>query len=143
MLRRTPLLLPLAAALALVPASGAHAAKATFSAVFEAERSVAWDQPRTVSSTTCRGDAYSMANGGPARWTFDEGKVRDPSQYGVEGKGPHKRWFEERRGTTGGWCGGGEIQPQPARDCGAELPSYLVTFDATKGVMSWAASYAP
>ena len=163
MLRRTSFLLPLAAIIALVPASGAQAAKATFSAVFEGQRSVAWDQPRTVSSTTCRGDAYSMANGGeeaslktkpfkvtvetfgpgPARWTFDKGKVRDPSQYGVEGKGPHKRWFEERRGTTGGWCGGGEIQPQPERDCGAELPSYLVTFDVNKGVMSWAASYAP
>jgi hypothetical protein len=163
MLRRTRLLLPLAAVLALAPASGAQAAKATFSATFEAERSVAWDQPRTVSSTTCRGENYYLANGGEetslktkpfkvtvetlpgvgARWTFHPGVKKVPDQYGVAANGPDKRWFYERRGTTGGWCGGGDVQPNPERDCGTKLPDYVVAFHAHEGLMSWSANHAP
>ena len=164
MLRRTPLLLPLVATLALVPASGAEAAKATFSAVFEAERSVKWDRPRTVSSTDCNGDHYNLANGGeevslttkpfkvtvesgyknlPARWTFHPGKLKSKDQYGVEGNGPNKRWHYSRMGKTGGWCGGEEIQPAPQSDCGTKIPSYVVAFHANKGLMSFSANHAP
>src|SRR5687768_15998261 len=64
MLRIARLLLLLTASLALIPATGAHAAKATFSAVFEAKRSVTWDQPRGVSQITCRGEHYYLASGG-------------------------------------------------------------------------------
>ena len=163
MLRRTSLLLPLAAALALVPASGAHAAKATFSAVLKAERTVKWDHPRTVSSTDCDGEKYYLANGGeeatieskpfkvtvekngryPARWTFDKGKNPHPDQYGPAAKGLDKRWLFERRGNTGGWCGGAEIQKSPPGDCGAKIPEFVLAFHANAGVMTWTANHAP
>jgi hypothetical protein len=159
MLRRTRLLLPLAAVLTLAPAAGAQAAKSTFSAVFEAKRTVKWDQPRSVSQINCRGENYYLANGGeeaemktkPFKVTVEGfGKavfwkfaVKDPAQYGVEAKGPHKRWFDDRMGTTGGWCGGGDVQPRPERDCGTKLPTYLVAFTAHRGAMSWSANHAP
>ena len=164
MLRIARLLLPLAALMVLVPASGAHAAKATFSAVFEAERSVTWDQPRGVSQITCRGENYYLANGGEeasiktkpfkvtvqglgrgtAFWNFHKlPSPQNPTAYGVEGKGPHKRWFDDKSGTTGGWCGGGSEAPRPERDCGTKLPTYLVTLSASRGKMTWTASYAP
>ena len=159
MLRTARLLLPLTAVLALLPAAGAQAAKATFSAVFEAQRSVKWDQPRSVSQINCRGENYYLANGGeeagmktkPFKVTVEGfGKsvfwkfAKSPSaDYGVEAKGPHKRWFDDRMGTTGGWCGGGDVQPRPERDCGTKLPTYLVTFNAFGGTMSWASSHAP
>jgi hypothetical protein len=164
MTARTRLLLPLAVLLALLPATGAEATKkATFSAVFEAKRSVAWDQPRSVSQITCRGEHYYLASGGEEAelrtkpfkvtaqrlgnrtfWTFGKGpSVKRPTEYGVEAKGPHKRWFDDKSGTTGGWCGGGEDQARPERDCGTKLPTYLVTFHALGGSVSWAASHAP
>jgi hypothetical protein len=161
--RSARLLLPLTAtALALLPASGASAAKATFTAVFEAERSVAWDQPRGVSVIDCRGENYVMANGGEAaslrtkpfkvtvetfgkvaRWTWgDEKKLwKDPSDYGIAAKGQHKRWHERRSGSTGGWCGGGE-HPRGESDCGTQLPEFQVTFNAWAGKFSWSANHA-
>ena len=163
MLRTTRLLLPLTAALALVPATGAQAAKATFSAVFEAKRSVTWDQPRGVSQINCRGENYYLANGGEevsmkskpfkvtvqsygktAFWTFAKPpSPKDPASYGIEAKGPNKRWFDDTAGTTGGWCGGGDVAPRPERDCGTKLPTYLVTFSALRGKMTWTAGTAP
>lgn len=163
MLRITRLLIPLTAALALVPATGAHAAKATFSAVFEANRSVTWDQPRGVSQITCRGENYYLANGGEevsmkskafkvtvqsygktVFWTFSKPpSPKDPASSGVEAKGPNKRWFDDKSGTTGGWCGGGGEDPRPERDCGTKLPTYLVTFSAVRGKMTWTAGTAP
>lgn len=163
MLRTTRLLLPLTAALALVPATGAQAAKATFSAVFEAKRSVTWDQPRGVSQITCRGEHYYLANGGEeasiktkpfrvtvqgpgartAFWNFHKFDPRKPTEQGVQGKGPHKRWLDDKVGTTGGWCGGGGEDPRPERDCGTKLPTYLVTLSAHRGKMTWTASHAP
>lgn len=159
---RIRLLIPLTAALALVPATGAHAAKTTFSAVFEAKRSVQWDQPRVVSQINCRGENYYLANGGEeaemktkafkvtvehygtksAFWTF--GKPPRPGEYGVEAKGPHKRWFHDEMGTTGGWCGGGDVRPaDPERDCGTKLPTYLVTFAAHRGALTFSENVAP
>ena len=163
MLTRTRLLLPLAAVLALVPASGAQAAKASFTGVFEAKRSVAWDQPRSVSQINCRGENYYLANGGEeasiktkpfkvtadslggrmVMWKFGSSDtMKDPSRYGVVGKGPHKRWFDDRSGSTGGWCGGGGVDPRPERDCGTKLPDYQVMFSAHGGLMSWTANHA-
>jgi hypothetical protein len=161
MLGRTRLI-PLAAVLALVPASGAQAAKATFSAVFEAKRSVKWDQPRGVSQINCRGENYYFANGGeeaeiktkPFRvtvegygkavfWKFANGPaIKSAMEYGVEGKGPHKRWFDDTMGTTGGWCGGGGVEPRSERDCGTKLPTYQVSFSAHGGKMNWSANHA-
>ena len=161
MLRTTRLTLALTAVLALVPASSALAAKATFSAVFEADRSVTWDQPRSVSQINCRGENYYLANGGEeasmktkpfkvtvdgyggrtAFWNFSKAS-NDPTVYGVEAKGPHKRWFDEKSGSTGGWCGGGPDEPRE-NDCGTKLPTYLVSFTAHRGAMSWSANHAP
>jgi hypothetical protein len=164
MLRITRLLLPLAAVLALLPATGAQAAKATFSAVFEAHRSVKWDQPRGVSQITCRGENYYLANGGEeagmktkpfkvtiqtygpktAFWKFGETpNPTDPRSHGIEAKGPHKRWFDDTAGSTGGWCGGGSEDPGPERDCGTKLPTYLVNLSALGGKMTWTAGTVP
>ena len=163
MLRRTRLLLPLVAVLALVPATGAQAAKATFTGVFEASRSVKWDQPRGVNQINCRGENYYLASGGEeasiktkpfkvtvegsrkaALWSFGAGlsAITDPTRFGIQGKGPHKRWFDDTMGTTGGWCGGGGVEPRPERDCGTKLPTYQVTFMAHRGLMSWTANFA-
>jgi hypothetical protein len=159
---RRLLLLPLVGLAALVPATGAQAATATFTGVFEAERSVSWDQPRGVSEINCRGENYYEANGGEtaslktrpfkvtvqglgptAMWTFAKGAaIKDIREYGVEARGPHKRWFDDRSGSTGGWCGGGE-SPRPERDCGTRLGTFLVAFTAATGRMSWTASAAP
>ena len=164
MLGRTRFLIPLATMLTLVPAAGAQAAKATFSAVFEAKRTVKWDQPRSVNQINCRGENYYLANGGEEAemktkpfkvtvegygnksvfWKFAKGpSIKDATEYGVEAKGPHKRWFDDTAGTTGGWCGGGDVQPRPERDCGTRLPTYLVAFIAHRGAMSWSANHAP
>jgi hypothetical protein len=163
MLARTKLLLPLAAVLALVPASGAQAAKATFTGVFEAHRSVKWDAPRIVTMTNCRGENYNLANGGEeveiktkpfkvkvetfgksVRWDFQKSKSpTGEDEYGFVGHGPHKRWYHEERGNTGGWCGGAEVAPKPETDCGTKLPTYLVSFNATNGIMNWNANSAP
>ena len=164
MLRTRRLLLPLTVLLALIPAAGAQAAKATFSAVFEAQRTVTWDQPRGVSQITCRGENYYLANGGEeasiktkpfkvtvqglgaktAFWNFHKPiDPKNPTAYGIEGKGPHTRSFDDTAGSTGGWCGGGDVAPRPERDCGTKLPTYLVTFSALRGAMTWTAGYAP
>jgi hypothetical protein len=148
--------------LALLPAAGAQAAKATFTGVFEAQRSVKWDQPRSVSQINCRGENYYLANGGEEAslktkpfkvtvegygktvfWKFPTGSAKNPAAYGVEAKGPHKRWFDDRMGSTGGWCGGGGVEPRPERDCGTKLPTYLVSFSVLRGTMNWTASTAP
>ena len=87
MLGRTRLLLPLVVLVSLVPAAGAQAAKATFSAVFEAKRSVKWDQPRGVSEINCRGENYYLANGG------EEAEIKTkPFRVTVEGYGKAAFW---------------------------------------------------
>jgi hypothetical protein len=163
MLRSARFLLPLVAALALVPASGASAAKATFTGTFTAERAVEWDQPRGVSVIACDGENWFRASGGETasvrtrpfkvtvesfgtlvHWSFGKQTITtDPRDNGIPAKGQHKRWYEPHSGTTGGWCGGGSEHPRRPTDCGTQLPEFLLTFSAFKGRFSWATNPAP
>ena len=157
--RSLRILVPLTAALALLPATGASAAKATFTGTFEAERSVQWDRPRIVTTTDCNGEHYNQAKGGetasmkskPFKVTvqtfgrqtrLDFKSVKPlPEGYGIEAAGPHKRFSERKAGFTGGWCGGAKIFEQES-DCGTKLPSYVVTFGSDPGKLTWNASHA-
>lgn len=66
--------------LLLVPATGAGAATATFSASFEAERSAAWNQPRGVDVIDCRGQHYYAASGTTRRRSRLADCSRSPSR---------------------------------------------------------------
>jgi hypothetical protein len=148
-------------ALGLAPAAGAEAAanpnapiKHTFRATFEAERTVAWERPRTVAAGDCNGDYWSQSNGsdnqkvksrgsfkvvvaGSRRfptWTFGRGgMVADPRDMGIDAAGPHKREWNLSSGRTGGWCGAAKTNPPPENDCGTQLPSTRSTSSALAG----------
>lgn len=165
MLRITRSLIPLAAALALVPAVAAQAKTATFTATFEATRDAEWKQPRGVSLKDCNGEHYWEGWGslsqtiksrkpfkvkvqsfvpGTEMWTFGKGvAVADPRDFGIESNGPNKREATIIAGTTGGWCGGGEQNDPKKNDCGTRLPTYNVILSAALGKMTWTAGYAP
>jgi hypothetical protein len=158
-------LLPLAAAAVLLPAAGADAAKrprsVTFDATFEAQRTAEWDQPRVISHTNCQGGHYVEAGGKEdqrvrssgsfkvhvtgsrraASFEFGRRMVVDPRDAGVDAKGPHRREWTHRAGSTGGWCGGGEESPKLENDCGTQLPEYKVVFSAGRDVIDWTMSY--
>jgi hypothetical protein len=162
--RRACRLLPvLVAAVIVLPASAAVAASATFSGRFEAERSVQWEQPRGVNLIDCHGQHYSASNGddrtsiktrssfkvvatGVGRtvfWRFGSmPNAHDPLDYGVEAHGVSTRSYSVQAGTTGGWCGSAEINPQPKNDCGTRLPVYQLAFSAGRGAVTWSASFA-
>lgn len=159
MLSRTRLLLPLVVLAAAVPAAPASAATARFTATFEAEKTVAWDQPRGVSQVSCRGEHYSIASGdetwrvninkpfkvvvssgfrGLTTWQFDSWSPMRVDLDGVEGTGYVQRALRTESGTTGGWCNpGGSKDPQPENDCGTQLPRYQVRFSAHRGQVDW------
>lgn len=164
MLRPTRLALPLTAALLLAAPTAAHAAKATFTGVFEAERSVEWSHPRTVSSTDCSGEKYYWARGGeeaslsskpftvevekfsvgPARFNVVTSKrLRAAGGHGFEATGPDKRWLDDRAGNTGGWCDDAGVQEPPERDCGTKLPRLMVSLYGDGGLLSWNAGVVP
>jgi hypothetical protein len=144
-------------------ATGAPAAKtATFSATFEAERSVHWNQPRGVNLIDCHGQHYSAANGEDTTtiktrrpftvtvrrfgrsvgWQFGALPGADPLAYGIEAHGVSTRSFTVHSGTTGGWCGAAQTDPPPATDCGTRLPVYQTVFSAGPRELTWSASYA-
>jgi hypothetical protein len=78
------------------------------------------------------------------RWDFQ--KTKSPTgedEYGIAGNGPHKRWYHEEMGNTGGWCKGASVAPKRESDCGTKIPTYLVSFHALNGVMTWNANHAP
>jgi hypothetical protein len=157
-------LVPVLATVAtLTPASASVAATATFSGSFEAERSVQWDQPRGVDLIDCHGQHYSASNGedrtsiktrrpfkvvatGVGRtvlWRFGAmPSANEPLSYGVEAHGVSTRSLVLQAGTTGGWCGGPQDNPQPKTDCGTRLPVYQVAFSAGRGAVTWSASFA-
>ena len=109
--------------------------------ILEAQRSVTWDQPRGVSQITCRGEKYYLANGGeeagmkskpfkvPVQsygktvfWTFSKPpSLQTPASYGIEAKGPHRRWFDDKAGTTAAGAAAGASRRVPsataARSC--------------------------
>jgi hypothetical protein len=166
MLRSSRLLLLALSALAtLAAAPAAHAAAktATFTGVFEAERSVTWSQPRGVHLKDCKGDHYYEARGsdstvvktrkpfrvtvqrgyrGAQIWTFGAGVTKDPRNFGIEAGGHTRRELRTSGGTTGGWCGGGGEDPQPENDCGTRLPTWLVILQAGAGKLSFTMSHA-
>jgi hypothetical protein len=157
-------LLPILVAVGtLTSASASLAATATFSGSFEAERSVQWEQPRGVDLIDCHGQHYSSGNGedrtsiktrrpfkvaatGIGRtviWRFGAlPSAHDPLAYGVEAHGVSTRSLSMRAGTTGGWCGAAEMNPQPQNDCGTRLPVYQLAFSAGRGAVTWSASFA-
>ena len=160
------LLLPLAALLTLAAAPVSHAAPrtATFTGVFEAERTVTWSQPRGVNLTDCKGAHYYAANGsdmtavktrapfkvtaqrgfrGAQIWTFGDGVPKDPRHLGIEAGGRTKRELRTSAGTPGGWCGGGDVEPQPENDCGTRLPTWLVILQAGVGKLTFSMNHAP
>jgi hypothetical protein len=134
----------------------------TFLATFEAERSVHWNQPRGVNLIDCHGQHYYGANGedtttiktrrpfkvvvirvGPsASWQFGDLPGRDPLAYGIEAHGVSTRSYTVHSGTTGGWCGAAQTDPQPATDCGTRLPDYQAVFSAGRRELTWSASFA-
>jgi hypothetical protein len=160
-MRRTLLLTT--AALVLAPAAG-HAATARFTATLQAERTVAWDQPYGVGLKDCKGDHYVEQRGdetwqaktrkpfkvvvkklpGVTFWQFGDGvAARDPRLLGVEAAGMVTRNWTYRSGTTGGWCGGGSVDPPGERDCGTRLPTYLITLTGLGSSLEWSANPAP
>jgi len=160
-MRRTLLLTT--AVLALAPAAG-HAATARFTANFAAQSTVAWDQPYGVGLHDCKGDHYLEERGdqtwtvksrkpfkvvvkklpGVTFWQFgDGGAVKDPRLLGIESAGMVTRNWTHRTGTSGGWCGGGSVDPPLERDCGTRLPTYLVGFTGLGTSIDWSANGAP
>ena len=159
-LRRTSVLIGLAAV--LVPTT-ASATTLRFSATFEAERSVAWEQPRGVNLIDCNGQHYYAAHGDDtttiktrrrfkvavtitrrgAFWQFGgTPTAANPFSFAIEGHGVSTRSYSVQSGTTGGWCGGGRINPQPKNDCGTRLPVYDVSFSGSARELTWSASFA-
>jgi hypothetical protein len=163
-------LVPLAAALAFVPAAGAHAnaslnapIKHTFKGTFEASRTATWDRPRVEGGGDCNGKHWAVSNGsedqqvktrgtfkvvvaGSRRfptWTFGRGtNVADPRDLGIDAFGPHKREWSLRSGMTGGWCGGPTTDPQPKNDCGTQLVEYkLNLYGRRGGIIDWGLGY--
>jgi hypothetical protein len=140
-------------AVALAPAAG-HAATARFTATFEAQRTVEWDQPYGVGLKDCKGDHY-VEQRGDETWTA---KSRTPFKVvvkklpgvtfwqfggGIEAAGMVTRNWTYRAGTTGGWCGGESTEPPGDRDCGTRLPTYQLMFTALNTSIDWSASFAP
>jgi hypothetical protein len=66
----------------------------------------------------------------------------DPRAYGIEAHSVSTRSFTPIGGTTGGWCGGAQTEPQPKTDCGTRLPVYQVAFSGSPREVSWSASFA-
>jgi hypothetical protein len=141
------------AAVALAPAAG-HAATARFTATFEAQRTVEWDQPYGVGLKDCKGDHY-VEQRGDETWHV---KTRKPFKVvvkklpgvtfwqfgdGIEAAGVVTRNWTYRAGTTGGWCGGGSVDPPGERDCGTKLPTYMVTLTGLGDSIDWSAHVAP
>jgi hypothetical protein len=165
MLATLRLVLSLAALLGLATAAPSFAAPktATFTGVFEAERTVTWSQPRGVSLKDCKGEHYYEARGsdstivktrkpfkvtvqslggGMQAWTFGAGMTKDPRNFGIEAGGRTHREYNSSSGTTGGWCGGG-ANPKPEDDCGTKLPTWLVMFQAAGGKLTFGMHHAP
>lgn len=154
-------------ALLIPSAASAQPTVAKFTATFEAERVVEWDQPRGVSLIDCNGEHFLEAHGkdtwslrttkpqkvlvqagfggGLALWRFGTwSPMAASTQIGLEAKGPHTRSYSESEGTTGGWCRPGHnVDPQPETDCGTRLTEQLVRLSTIGGSLVWTRTDAP
>jgi hypothetical protein len=139
------------AAVAVAPVAS-HAATARFTATFEAESSVTWDQPYGVGLVDCKGGHYEEQSGeqtwkakstkpfkvtvkklpGVTFWQFGTG---------IEAGAMVTRSWTYHAGTTGGWCAAASVDPPPDRDCGTRLPTYDMAFTGLGAGISWSASY--
>jgi hypothetical protein len=144
-------LLPLAAVVVVTlgAAAPAHAARpAKFTATFEAQRTVTWDEPRWMTISQCDHVRYEYGEGGET-WkvkskatkvlvrrgykgvpmirigTWDE---RDPTvQVGLEASGFQSRTNDTFSGWNPGSCGGEPgTDPPRVTDCGTRLPKHHV-----------------
>lgn len=144
-------LLPLTAALVAIPAATAFAepppqSTMKFDATLEVHRTVTWDSPRVTPTTDCQGGHYVESHGSED-WTMKgTGRVLATAAGGrvtwhtgrnwlvpkpLDAKAVIKRDWLHRTGSTGGWCGGGEVDPPLENDCGTRLAPFTITINGT------------
>ena len=146
-------LLLLTTALVVLPASSAFAepppnATMKFDATLEVHRTVDWDAPRVTPHGNCKGWYYVEANGSEDWKMTGRGRVLATTAGGrvswhtgrnwlvpkpLTAKAVITREWTHRTGTTGGWCGGGDVDPPLENDCGTRLAPFEITINGSGG----------